>query len=311
MEELMGVQRIPKLGIGIPVYNGENFLEDALNSLLDQTFQDFEMFISDNGSTDKTEKICRKYSESDSRIHYTRYEQNRGVTWNFNNVFRLSRNEYFKWAPHDDLYHPTFLEKCTDVLDHDNGVVLCYAKTIIIDETGKEVKKIETKLRVDNDKPHVRFHDLLVDYLVYEQYGIIRSDGLKKTPLFGGYGHEDGVILAHLGLIGRYQEIPEYLYYNREHPQKSWNFYKTYREYTVYLDPTKAGKILLPRWRMGFEYIKAVTSVPLYWREKFLCYFQMVFWVRIFWKSLIANVLVAFVQILMLPFRKPNQIPVD
>ncbi len=297
------IERIPRLGIGIPVYNGENYLEETINSLLAQTFQDFEIFISDNASNDTTEEICRRFADNDPRFHYHRYENNRGATWNFNNVFKLSRNEFFKWAPHDDLYDPKFVEKCIEVLDGDNGVVLCYTKTTIIDENGKSVKKFETNLRVDNEKPHVRFHDLLVDYMVYELYGVVRSIALRKTPLFGGFGHDDGVLLAHLGLLGRYHEIQEYLYYNREHAQKSWNFYKTYREYTVWLDPTKAGKILLPRWRMGYEYVKAIASVELQWREKLLCYLQMSFWVKMFWKSLIANVVIAALQILALPFR--------
>lgn len=296
-------QPIPRLGIGIPVYNGENYLEETLKSLLAQTYQDFEIFISDNASTDGTEAIIRRYMENEPRIHYHKYEKNRGATWNFNNVFKISRNEYFKWAPHDDLYDPRFLEKCINVLDSHSDVVLCYTKTSIIDEYGNVVKKFETNLRVDNNKPHVRFHDLLVDYMVYELYGVIRSSALKQTPLFGGFGHDDGVLLAHLGLLGKYYEIPEYLYYNREHPQKSWNFYKTYRAYTVWLDPTKAGKILLPRWRMGFEYVKAIASVPLDWREKLLCYLQMSFWVKMFWKSLLANVVIAFFQLLALPFR--------
>lgn len=296
-------ERIPTLGIGIPVYNGENYLEETITSLLAQTFQDFEIFISDNASTDGTEAICRKYSDNDARFHYHRYEKNRGATWNFNNVFNLSRNTYFKWAPHDDLYDPTFLAKCIDVLERDPGILVCYTKTSIIDENGAIVKKFETNLRVEDTRPHVRFHDLLVDFMVYELYGVIRSNALKRTPLFGGFGHDDGVLLAHLGLLGRYFEIPEYLYYNREHPQKSWNFYKNYRDYTVWLDPTKAGKILLPRWRMGFEYVKAIASVELHWREKFRCYLQMSFWVKMFWKSLIANVLIAALQIVTLPFR--------
>lgn len=295
---------VPKLGIGIPVYNGENFLEETLTSLLAQTYQDFEIFISDNASTDRTPEICRRYAAADARITYVRYEQNRGATWNFNNVFRLSRNEFFKWAPHDDLYDPDFLKKCIAVLEADPGLVVCYTKTSIIDEHGAVVKQFDSTLRVGDPAPHVRFHDLLVDYMVYELYGVIRSEALRQTPLFGGFGHDDGVLLAHLGLLGRYHEIPEYLYYNREHPQKSWNFYKNYRDYTVWLDPTKAGKILLPRWRMGFEYVKAIRSVALPFGEKMRCYWQMSYWVRMFWKSLIANVVIAAFQIITLPVRR-------
>jgi hypothetical protein len=218
-------------------------------------------------------------------------------------VFTYARGEYFKWAPHDDLYEPTFLEKLVAVLDHHPDVVVAYARTSIIDEHGTWVKNYDSSLRIDAREPHIRFHEFLFDYMVYEIYGLIRSDVLRKTPLFGGFGHEDGVLLAHLGMLGRFQEVPEYLFLNREHPDKSWNFYKTYREYTVWLVPSKAGKILLPRWRMGYEYVNAIVAVPLERREKILCYLQMVAWIRTFWKSLIANLVIAAGELLTLPLR--------
>lgn len=294
----------PKVAIGIPVYNGENYVGATIQSLLDQTYKDFELIVLDNASTDRTPEIVQEFAKKDPRIRYHCNPKNIGCTGNFNNVFMLSNSPYFKWAPHDDLYAPEFLEKCIEVLERDPKVVLCYTKTSIIDSEGKVVGKHEVKLRSDSSETHIRFHDLLVNFMVYEIYGVIRSDALKKTPLFGGFGHEDGVLLAHLGLLGRFHEVPEYLYFNREHAQKSWNFYKNYRDYTVWLVPSKAGKILLPRWRMGFEFAKSVASAPIGLRQRLLCYLQMGYWLRMFWKSLIANVVVAFFQFVALPFRK-------
>jgi glycosyltransferase involved in cell wall biosynthesis len=297
-------EKIPTISIGIPVYNGENYLEQTLQSLLAQTCKDFEIIITDNASNDRTREICQKYVALDPRVRYFRNATNLGCTGNFNIVFQYARGKYFKWAPHDDLYDPKFLEKCVEPLERDPGIILCYARTSIIDENGKFVKNHDIKLRIDVPEPHIRFHDLLVDYFVYEIYGIIRTDALKRTPLFGGFGHEDGILLAHLGLMGRFHEVAEHLFLNREHPQKSWNFYKNFRAYTVWLVPSKAGKILLPRWRMGYEYVKAIASVPLGWHESFLCYLQMGFWVKTFWKSLIANIVIAVYQIIKLPFRR-------
>ncbi len=294
----------PKVALGIPVYNGENYLGATIQSLLDQTYKDFEIIVLDNASTDRTPDIVKEFACRDTRIRYHRNPVNIGCTGNFNGVFVLSNSPYFKWAPHDDLYAPDFLEKCVAVLDNDPGVVLSYTRTSIIDGAGKVVGNYDVKLRSDSPKTHVRFHDLLVNFMAYEIYGVIRSDALRKTPLFGGFGHEDGVLLAHLALMGRFHEIPEYLYFNREHAQKSWNFYKSYRDYTVWLVPAKAGKILLPRWRMGFEYAKSVASVPLGFWQRLLCYLQMGYWLKTFWKSLIANVVVAFFQVVALPFRK-------
>jgi glycosyltransferase involved in cell wall biosynthesis len=303
----MKSEKIPTVSIGIPVYNGENYLEQALQSLLAQTYTDFEIIITDNASTDRSREICQKYVALDPRVRYYQNETNLGCTGNFNIVFKYARGKYFKWAPHDDLYEPTFLEKCVEPLERDPGIVLSYARTSIIDENGKFVRNHDVKLRIDVPEPHIRFHDLLVDYLVYEIYGIIRTDAIKRTPLFGGFGHEDGVLLAHLGLMGRFHEVPAHLFLNREHSQKSWNFYKDYRAYTVWLVPSKAGKILLPRWRMGYEYVKAIGSVKLGWKESLLCYLQMGFWIKTFWKSLIANVFIAAGQIIALPFKSKKK----
>ena len=82
----------PKVSIGIPVQNGENFLEEAIKSILDQTFSDLELIISDNGSTDRTPDICRKYAKRDKRIRFVRNEENIGASENFNNLFKLFGN---------------------------------------------------------------------------------------------------------------------------------------------------------------------------------------------------------------------------
>lgn len=127
----------PRLSIGLPVFNGDKFLNKAIDSLLAQTFEDFELIISDNASTDKTEEICRTYAEKDQRIRYYRNEKNIGCARNFNRVFKLSSAEYFKWAAHDDLHAPNFLMKCVEVLDQNPSVILCHSQVYIIDEYGK------------------------------------------------------------------------------------------------------------------------------------------------------------------------------
>src|SRR5262245_30029699 len=106
----------PCLSMGLPVFNGERWLDEALDSLLEQTFIHFELIISVNASTDNTPSICAKYATRYSRIRFERHEINRGLAWNWNRVFELSRGKYFKWAACDDLYHPTFLARCVEVL---------------------------------------------------------------------------------------------------------------------------------------------------------------------------------------------------
>ena len=126
----------PRVTIGLPVYNGEQYLVQALDALLAQTYTDFALIISDNASTDRTQEICLAYAAKDARIQYYRNPINIGSAKNFNHVFALSASEYFMWAAHDDYMAPKLVAKCVDVLDRDPTILLCHAWVKIIDEQG-------------------------------------------------------------------------------------------------------------------------------------------------------------------------------
>ena len=108
------MKNAPKVSIGIAVFNGENFLESALRSILAQTFEDFELIISDNASTDRTADICEQYASQDGRVLYLRQPANLGAQPNYNLLVGQARGRYFKWAAHDDMLAPTFLERCVE-----------------------------------------------------------------------------------------------------------------------------------------------------------------------------------------------------
>ena len=155
----------PCVSIGLPVYNGEKFLKETLDSILAQTFEDFELIISDNASTDRTEEICKEYAAKDRRIRYYRNKENLGAGWNNNRVFELCTGEYFKWNAHDDVCAPEFLERCIKVLVQDPTVVLCYPKVTVIDEQGKFVRNWDglnclvppqPMMKLDSPQPHER-----------------------------------------------------------------------------------------------------------------------------------------------------------
>jgi glycosyltransferase involved in cell wall biosynthesis len=97
----------PRLSIGLPVYDGENYLAESLDALLGQSYEDFELIISDNASTDGTADIRRRYQKQDLRIRHIRQPRNFGLAPNHNFVFEQARGELFKRAPHNDLHaHP-------------------------------------------------------------------------------------------------------------------------------------------------------------------------------------------------------------
>lgn len=285
------INKQPRLSIGLPVFNGEKFIKEAINSLLAQTFEDFELIICDNASTDKTEEICRTYAEKDKRIRYYRNEKNIGCACNFNRVFELSSSEYFKWAAHDDLHAPNFIMQCIEVLDEHPSIILCHSQVYIIDENGKFLQNYNIKLKTDSLKPQERFHELLGKNLCYQCYGIIRSSALKSIPPMGSYGNADGVLLVRLALRGRFYEIPEYLFFARCHPEQSMNMFipnyllvakneqqellslrPDYYGYAIWFDSANEGRILLPHWRILWEYLLSIWHSSLSLSERLCCY---------------------------------------
>ena len=142
----------PLISIGLPVFNGEQFLERALKSLFGQTYGDFELLISDNGSSDRTQEICRDYQARDQRVTYWRHDRNRGAAWNYNFVVEQSRGTFFKWAAHDDECAPQFLAKCLECFhEADETTVLCYPRTLFINAQGAVFAKFGDNLSLISD----------------------------------------------------------------------------------------------------------------------------------------------------------------
>lgn len=282
----------PRVSIGLPVYNGENFLAETLDSLLAQTFTDFELIISDNASTDRTEEICKAYAAKDKRVRYYRNDKNLGAARNYNRVFELSTGEYFKWSAHDDLCAPHFLERCVEVLDQDDSVVLCYTRTRAIDENGDFVKNYPSKPGGSSVKPRERFYEFVcVPHACVAVFGLMRADVLKKTPLIGNFSSADRPLLGELSLLGRLYEIPEYLFFYRNHPDQSWQAHSRHSVGSWY-DPKKAKKqFVFPHWRLLWEHLRSIGRVPLRITERVWCYLCMGWWVRLRWRKLTRNLM--------------------
>jgi glycosyltransferase involved in cell wall biosynthesis len=284
----------PTLSIGLPVYNGAQFIAEALDSILAQTFEDFELIISDNASTDGTHEICGDYAAKDSRIRYYRSEQNLGAAWNFNRVFELSSGKYFKWAAHDDVLAPNFLLKCVEVLEQNPNVVLCHSYTKIIGDRGQVLQDYQAKLNTNSPKPQERFHALLGRHLNIQIFGLIRTSALNMRPLMGNYSYADEILLLKLALLGRFYEIPESLFSYRKHAQQSMSQFTPdlliyasrnskqptdrlpdHHAYTVWFDPANEGQILFPHWRIAHECLSSVWEAPLSWYERICCYLSV------------------------------------
>jgi glycosyltransferase involved in cell wall biosynthesis len=272
-------EHIPRVSIGLAVYNGERYLEEALNAFLKQTFTDFELIISDNASTDRTEEICRSHAAKDSRIRYYRSPRNMGVAYNYNRSVELARAEYFRWATYDDLVAPTLLERCVDILDRHPDVVLAYPKTFNIDEHGNISGEYEDNFAFLDPKPHHRYRDLMIavrNYLCNAEYGLMRRDALRKTAMEADYHSADRVLLSELVLHGKFYEIPERLYFHRLHPNISLQEGMSLAQLAAWFNPNLAGKRTYPRLRRFVEFFKSVNRAPLSFFQRLYCYVHIV-----------------------------------
>lgn len=131
----------PTVTIGLPVFNGEDFLAEAVQSLLSQSFEDIELIVSDNCSTDGTADICKGFASADARVRYFRQNENIGGLANFEFVYRQSTGRYYMWAAHDDIWSPTWVEK---LLARIEGLpnACAYGRPLHVDEVGEPVPHI-------------------------------------------------------------------------------------------------------------------------------------------------------------------------
>ena len=289
---------VPRVSIGLPVFNGERFLPDALDSLLAQTFADFELIISDNSSTDRTSEICRSYAARDSRIRYFRNPVNIGVNPNWRRVFSYARGVYFKWSTHDDRYASQFLERCVAVLDRDPEVVVCYPRALVIDENSQPLRHLAYGLPTDLkrlENPVERIRALLwINLGAPPILGVIRADVLRKTPLIGASYAADQVLLAELALHGRFHELPEELLLHREHAHRSVYVHRTRHQLAAWVEPSNNRRIMFPAWQLMGHYLGAVRRAPLSPLQKLLCLPHLGRWSFYHWRELLGDIWLAF-----------------
>ena len=303
----------PLLSIGLFLYNGDRFLESALDSILNQTLRDFELIISDNCSTDRSEEICRRYATADSRIRYYRNERNMGAGWNTRNVYFKATGKYFKWAAHDDILEPDHLRVCVDALEADDSVVLAHTLIREVDEHGRFIKDYEWPMRTESADPVIRFKDLLLnDHMCYQIFGVMRLSALQTLPPQGSYVNSDGVLLAQMGLVGRYHEIPRRLFISTRHSKQSSQvkplrlkaprFRLTNRHGTLpgpeWWDPTKTASITFPEWHMFREYFMTISRARITPWQRLRCYLLLLPWLVKHFRRMAKDLLIATDQVL-------------
>jgi glycosyltransferase involved in cell wall biosynthesis len=241
----------PRMSVTLPVFNGEKYIAQAISSILDQTYRDLELIISDNASTDATEEICRSFEAQDQRIRYVRQPRNIGASPNFNTCYELASGEYFKWAAHDDYVEPEYLAKCIAALDANPDAVLCQS---LVRRTDSQDRLIEITRPIEpaaaSPRRSQRFAARIRNPRCLEIWGVIRRMALRESVLIGSYVGMDRTLLLELALRGRFLLIDQPLFTNRDHPERATRVTRTQTRTDLALvyDTANAGQTVLSTW---------------------------------------------------------------
>lgn len=274
-----------RVAVGLPVYNGDRYLDEALTSLLGQTHADLEVVISDNASTDATQEICERFAAVDPRIRYVRQPANRGAAFNHNAVVTSATAPYFRWYAYDDRLDPRCIERCAAALDDDPETVLAWPETVVIDAEGAEVGPYRRDLPWDNASPSSRLVSLLsrptsesLLHMCYPVYGVMRRETLLTTHLLGSNPAADTTLLVEMALRGTWQPVPEPLFYNRRHADSS-AVDKSPEEIASWFDPARSATVFpMPESHLLGGYLRAVRTAPLDAAERARCFAVVVEW---------------------------------
>jgi glycosyltransferase involved in cell wall biosynthesis len=291
--------RIPRVSVGVPVYNGEGYLRRALESLLAQDFDDFELIISDNGSTDGTEAICREFAARDARVRYLREPENRGASWNFSRLPQVARGEFFRWHCHDDECEPTHLRTCVEALDRSApSVVLAYTGTGLIDEHGTVTRRQSEGLDTRGLSPSARYARLARNIAyVNALYGLMRREPLLQTRLLGSYANADYTLFAELSLLGEFWELPGYLFLRRIHSGMSRQANTSQRAVASWFDTSQRGrKLHFPELHLLRDQLTAIRKAPIKKSEKLRALWVIPrYWMRRRWRRIAKELLAPIV----------------
>ena len=261
--------REPRVCIGVPVYNGERYLEETLRCLLDQSYGDIEILISDNASSDGTADICRRIASADPRVHYFRNATNLGSTGNLRRLGALARGTYFKIANADDLCATDLVASCVEVLDLDPEVVLSCGQMRLIDADGRDVRPYEDDMHLRSPDPVERFRGVIGRVRMTGAFqGVMRTRLARVLlPRYGGYNGGDMVVLAAAAIHGQVHQIPRVLFFRRIHAASATA--KTdHAEMQAYLDPARTHTLPAYLTRMHLGYLREIGRAPVSWAIK-------------------------------------------
>lgn len=275
------------VSIGLPVRNAAAHLPLTLDALLSQTYDDFEVILCDNGSTDATEAICRDAVRRDPRVRYYRSPNNMGLAANYDRAFSHARGSLFRWNTADDLCDRTHLERLVAALESaGDDAVLAHPLTMLVDRDGAILGEHGEPIALDDDRPHRRLRAVL-DHadLCSAAYGLIRRDRLARTGRVGNLRGALQVLLAELALHGRFVEVPATLLRRRVNDTGATGF--SAEQLATWFDASYGGRPESEASRHLAALRRAVLRAPLGLVDRSRCLATLCgTWIPRHWKAL-------------------------
>lgn len=231
----------PRLSIGVPVYNGADFIHEAITSHLEQDFGDFELVVSDNCSDDATPDIVNELAKADPRITYSRNDENIGGPANFNRLFRLTSAPLFRWAAADDRIEPGYLSSVIAMMDDDPSIVIGHSQSLLIDPKSEPMLEMaqgwlggdgymeaiklnppEGDERFHSPHPHQRIDAVINNnHRNFYIFGIMRRATMMQTRLHGAFYGGDRTLLVEMAMRGTFRKVDDALFASRSHAKNS------------------------------------------------------------------------------------------
>ncbi|MCB1757108.1 MAG: glycosyltransferase family 2 protein [Gammaproteobacteria bacterium] len=286
----------PLVSIGLPVYNGSNYIEKTIESILSQSYENFELIICDNASTDATASICERFVATDKRVSYFRQQKNLGASRNFNSTFEKASGKYFKWASHDDLLGPDNIRDCVEFLENHDDYVICWPHMDYIDENDNHLRNQSiVNLSMEGDSFVSRIHDLFNfqiagDDVVPTIFALVRSSALANTRLWQRFTSSEEILMLELLMQGKVKQLEQTGLHFRIHNESAFHKNRTPAEREKWFDTEKHYVLQFPVWFLLVRYFNLVAHSRLDLWEKLRCYYQIIRRAVFLWRRYLGDI---------------------
>lgn len=258
----MAISASPKVTVGMPVLNGGELFERALQSILNQSYQDIEILISNNASTDQTGGVCERYALLDSRIRYVQQRETIPCLQHYEYLVKEARGEYFFWAPHDDWWDKDFIVNAITALDSSPSAVAAMGRVQYRQPDGGLLWEDKPPYGLDGADVMQRLrHYFSVPITDMLYYAVVRTNVLKRAPFVTSICPEKGIIL-YMIISGAICDV-EGMIYNNQLAQKS--------------EKQVLEVFGLPNWNLRYEAQVFKTGIKTLWEELPLLDFIRIF----------------------------------